>query len=326
MTMPLVSVVIASFNQAKYLGNSVESVLNQTYGNVELIVVDDGSTDNTQDVLSQYCDRITVIQQPNSERGAARNRGLSEAHGEFIAFLDADDSWTPKKLTQEVEYFLKHPDTGVLYSDVKIIDESGQVTGCARKPSHFGWVTQDILTANFISFSAHLLRREAAVKVGGFPESRLISGSEDWIFWVHLSTQVQFAHLPVVTAFYRVHPENTSSNAAAMERSMSRAAEEIEHSRWLPAEMRTAIPAMHANISLANAINFCSCGNRRTAWHYLLAAARYNPRIILDPRFPYTVFRNSFPRVTSRLRLLWHGREVSARHYEWAPGSNNDHR
>lgn len=306
MRMPLVSVVIATYNQAKYLGDSIESVLNQTYGNVELIVVDDGSTDNTQEVLSQYCGRITMIQQPNSERGAARNRGLYEARGEFIAFLDADDIWVPKKLAREVEYLLKHPDTGVVYGDVKIIDESGRVTGRLRKPSHFGWVTREILTSNFVSFSSHLVRREAAVKIGGFPESRLISGSEDWVFWVHLSTQVRFAHLPVSTALYRIHPENTSSNARAMERAMRNSAEEVENAPWLPAEVKTAIPAMRANKSLANAINFCSCGDRRTAWHYLLAAACHKPSIVLDPRFPYTILRNSFPGFTSRLRLLWH--------------------
>lgn len=317
MTAPLVSVVIASYNQAKYLGYTIESVLNQTYGNVELIVIDDGSTDHTQEILSRYSGRLKPIWQPNSERGAARNRGLREAHGDFIAFLDADDLWMPEKLAREVRFLIEHPDIGVVYSDVLVMDGTGGIAGRLRKSSHLGWVTREILISNFVSFSSHLMRRAVAIRAGGFPENRMISGSEDWVFWVRVSTLTQFAHLGVASSMYRIYPENTSSNASAMERAMHHAAAEVETAPWLPTEVKGFLPAMRANRSLANAINFCSAGDRRTSWHYLLTAAKYAPTIILDPRFPYTLFRNAFPKLASLARPLWHGwKTVAARPYE----------
>lgn len=305
MTSPLVSVVIASYNQAKYLGYTIESVLHQTYSNIELIVVDDGSTDHTKEVLSRYDGRLKSIWQPNSERGAARNRGLCEAMGEFIAFLDADDLWMPEKLAREVNVLIEHPNIGVVYSDVLVINGAGSVTGRVRKPSRFGWVTRELLISNFVSFSANLMRRAAAIRAGGFPEDRLISGSEDWVFWVKVSTLTQFAHLNDVNCMYRVHPENTSSNATAMERAMRHAAAEVEHAPWLPAEVRGALPAMRANRSLANAINFCSATDRKASVRYLIIAAKHAPSIAFDPRFTYTLFRNTFPGWSSLVRRFW---------------------
>ena len=309
---PLVSVVIATYNQAEYLGYTIESVLNQTYPSIELIVVDDGSTDSTPDVAARFGGRITYIRQANTERGAARNRGLAEARGEFIAFLDSDDIWLPDKIKNEVEYLRQHPDVGFVYSDREYIDADGRYIGYGRAPEHHGWLTAELLKQNFVCLSANLARREAMLKTGGFPEGRLISGSEDWVAWIRLSTEVQFGYLPVITVLYRIHPANTMNNAPAMERAMTNAIKVVESADWLKPEFRRYFPYMKANVALFTAINYCAVGVRKTVWHYLWIALQHNFWIVLDPRFAYTVLKNTLPFVAGFLSTVRHEWQMSS--------------
>lgn len=310
---PLVSVVIATYNQAKYLGYTIESVLNQTYPNIELIVVDDGSTDSTPEVAARFGGRIAYIRQANTERGAARNRGLAEARGEFIAFLDSDDIWLPDKIKNEVEYLQQHPDLGFVYSDREYIDADGRYIGYGRAPEHHGWVTGELLKQNFVCLSANLARREAMLKTGGFPEDRLISGSEDWVAWIRLSTEVQFGHLPVITVLYRIHPANTMNNAPAMERAMTNAMKAVEAADWLKPEFRRYFLYLKANCALFTAINYCSARARNATWRYLWIALRHNFWIVLEPRFTYTVLKNTLPSLAGFL---------STARREWQMGSS----
>src|SRR3989304_595361 len=113
--MPRVSVIIPTYNTAHYIAPAVESVLGQTYQDTEIIVVDDGSTDNTRTVLTPYMDRIQYIVQDNKGRSEARNRGIHQSQGEFIAFLDADDLWLPDKLSQQVAALDEHEQAVLAY-------------------------------------------------------------------------------------------------------------------------------------------------------------------------------------------------------------------
>src|SRR5207248_406310 len=172
---PPISVVIATFNQAAYLGETLESVLRQSYPEVEIIVVDDGSTDATPAVAERYGGRIRYVRQENAERGAARNAGLRLAHGAFVAFLDSDDVWLPHKLEREAAVLIAQPDVAVVYSDVELIDAAGRRLGASPRPSFHGHIAAQLIRWNFLMLSATLARAEAVRAAGGFSEDRRLA-------------------------------------------------------------------------------------------------------------------------------------------------------
>src|SRR5438874_1624069 len=123
MSRPLVSVVIPTYNSAHYIGEAVQSVLAQTYTNFEVIVVDDGSTDDTRERLESVAGRIRYLYQPNGGVSKARNRGIQEARGELIAFLDGDDEWLPEKLAKQLAYMRANPSSPLVHADVYQLHE-----------------------------------------------------------------------------------------------------------------------------------------------------------------------------------------------------------
>jgi hypothetical protein len=142
-----------------------------------------------------------------------------------------------------------------------------------------------------VSIGTHLVRTELVKEIGGFREERQLSGAEDWEMWVRLSLETDFAYLPAVTAKIRTHPGNTMSDAAAMRRSTSRAAELFRKSQVLASNYAAELRRMDANVALVNAINFCSQKEQRKSKSFLKSAFAADPRIILDPRFAYTAAR-----------------------------------
>lgn len=287
---PLVSVVIPTYNRARYIAETIDSVLAQTYDNVEIIVIDDGSTDNTAEVVAPFLDRIRYIQQVNSERGAARNHGLRLATGKYIAFLDSDDLWLPRKAEQGVAFLEANPHVGLIYTDAIQIDGEGRQTRKlhARGPS--GHVTAKLLERNFVGIATQLARTSIVRDVDGFREERELSGSEDWEMWVRMSLMTEFAYLPEVTAKVRTHPDNTMTDAAVMQRSMAKAAQLFRGNEALLPYKRV-LGRMDAQTALVNAINYCSNGKRGQALGFLRRALAAQPSIIFDLRYPYTILR-----------------------------------
>ena len=127
-TAPLITVIVVNYNYGRYLGECIDSVLAQTYPNIEVIVVDDGSTDNSLSILQPYGERILIIQQENKGVSAARNAGLLKSKGQWIAFLDSDDAWRPEKL-QEQSTYLQDPAVGMVFCGVEYTDDSGCCLG-----------------------------------------------------------------------------------------------------------------------------------------------------------------------------------------------------
>jgi hypothetical protein len=152
-------------------------------------------------------------------------------------------------------------------------------------------VTERLLMENFVTIGTHLIRTALVREIGGFREERQLSGSEDWEMWVRLSQRTDFAYNPIVTAKIRTHPGNTMSDAAAMRRSTGRAAELFHQSPELASGYGKALRRMDAHLALVNAINYCSSREHRKSIQYLRDAIAADPRIILDPRFGYTIFR-----------------------------------
>ena len=288
---PLLSVIIPTYNRADYIALTIESVLKQTYDNIEVIVIDDGSTDNTAQVVKPFARKVRYVLQANAERGASRNHGLRLAKGKYIAFLDSDDLWLPDKAAAGIHFLERNPEVGLLCTDALQINGSGKETGTLRAHGMSGRVTGRLLQKNFVIMPTHLARTSVVREIGGFREERELSGSEDWEMWVRLSIVADVAYIPEITAKYRVHTANTMSSAAGMQRSMGRAAQLFRQSEQLAHSYGRSLRKMDANIALVNAINYCSQGDRRRSVRLLTDAFSSDPTTAFDPRFGYTLYR-----------------------------------
>ena len=213
-TEPLVSVIIATHNCAQYVGAAVESVLAQTYPNVEVQVVNDGSTDNTADVLARYDDnpRVHCHEQANAGQTSAKNRGIREARGEFIAFCDADDMWLPDKLAVQMPGFRQNDTIGVVYSRAIHINEHGQPLDSDIRTDRCvsGRIAEALFTYNIIPFGTAVVRRRCFEEMGAFDE-RYRMGI-DWELWLRLSTRYEFFYVDAPTYLYRVWSRQMSRN------------------------------------------------------------------------------------------------------------------
>jgi glycosyltransferase involved in cell wall biosynthesis len=218
----LVSVIVPCYNCARFVREGVDSVLSQTGGQVEVIVVDDGSTDESAQILATYGDRIRVLTQKNAGVAAARNAGLRAARGEFIAFLDADDVWLPGKVAAQVGYLRRHADIGLVYANWRVWrpDDDGvwrvpaqlaRSTGAqddidARRS---GWLYNQLLEDCVIHTSSALMRRSLAVRVGFF-DAALRCG-EDYDYWLRASRETRIDKLTGCYSLYRMHAASVTS-------------------------------------------------------------------------------------------------------------------
>ena len=194
------SVVIPTYNRAATIGRAIESALSQTRPHFEIILVNDGSTDHTEEAIKPYRDRIRYISQDNRGSASARNRGILEGSGNYIAFLDSDDLWYPKKLERVEIAIREYPEAGLFYSDSNVIDGNGRLMWVHKCPHIIGSAYQKFLESDFVSTSAVVVRRNCFDGVGVFSES--LTGCEDWDMWIRLSRQFSSIHIPeVLSAF-----------------------------------------------------------------------------------------------------------------------------
>lgn len=215
---PLVSTIIPTYNRADFVVEAVRSVLNQTYGRLEIIVVDDGSTDDTGGILSEYRDKIKYIYQERSERSRARNEGVRRAGGDYVAFLDADDIWLPTKVEKQVQVLNERPDVGVVYTGVEFIDLHGHPHDrklCWDAPVR-GALYEDLMTHNVIvgSLSGIMVRRECLDRVGLFDESMNIC--EDLDLYRRIARYYGFYKINLPLVKIRIHGDNTQRDPITM--------------------------------------------------------------------------------------------------------------
>jgi glycosyltransferase involved in cell wall biosynthesis len=187
-------VIIPTFNRAAFVREAIVSVLGQEYPHLEVIVVDDGSQDHTPAVVRGCGPQITYIQQPHAGVSAARNRGVAASHGEFIAFLDSDDLWQPKKVTAQVALFSQQPQVQACYTDEIWIRHGVRVNPRQIHAKYAGWIFLPSLPRCIISPSSIMLRRTLWERLGGFDES--LPACEDYDLWLRLTAVVPVALLP----------------------------------------------------------------------------------------------------------------------------------
>lgn len=220
---PKVSVIIPYHNGKKFIAEAIESVLSQTYQNFEIIIVDDGPTDNIKAVIEPYTiDSKVKLVQHETNRGipSARNTGIRHSKGEYIAFLDQDDLWFPKKLEYQVAVFERaSTDLGFVFSNMNIIDNEGIVKICSAVstiPSNINnFSSQEVLktlflNGNFISMITVMVRRECITTIGLFDEI-IKGGSDDYDICLRLATKYKIEYLDVPLAAHRIHSANYSN-------------------------------------------------------------------------------------------------------------------
>ena len=212
MTNPTLSVVMAAKNYARFIRQAVDSVLAQTFADWELIVVDDGSADDTEAVVRPYLidHRIRYVRSDALGQSRAKNLGVGLTAGEFVAFLDADDAWLPTKLERQLEVFRATPAVGVCFSARRIIDEAGnELPGNGGPtPDQRGDVLRAVFRKNFVCFSSVVIRRAVFDHVGGFdPDLDL---SIDYDLWLRVAAHHPFDFAPEPLVLYRTGHGNLS--------------------------------------------------------------------------------------------------------------------
>lgn len=206
--MDLVSIVIPAHNAETYLSETLESALQQTYPNCEVIVVDDGSTDSTPIILATFGSRIRVIRQENGGSAAARNTGVAAARGKWIAFLDSDDVWLPEKIARQLEgcgdCMISHTDS-ICFGDTV----SQEIRRSSFEPPGLGQILEHLLVINFITNSTVMLRRDIFERYRGFDESYVTC--EDWALWLRICADHDLGYLAEPVVRYRFHKKSKSA-------------------------------------------------------------------------------------------------------------------
>jgi len=200
----LVSVVVATHNMGPYLPETIDSILAQDYSDFEIIVIDDGSDDETDEVLASYREslRIKSVKQANQGQAVAKNRGIAESHGKYVAFCDADDTWRVDKLSLQVPCLATDERIGVVFSDVIHIDSAGKPLPKPEVRRVGGRITADLLVDNFIPFSSAIARRDILEEKGGFDER--LAMSIDYDLWLRISVDYLFHYVPEPLMNYRI--------------------------------------------------------------------------------------------------------------------------
>ena len=218
---PLVSVIIPAYNAERFILEALESIDTQRYLPLEILLIDDGSTDGTVELVRRHAPNVQIVSQPTAGASAARNTGLRLASGEFICFLDADDGWFPGKLAAQTDYLVAHPEVGIVYHEwhVRQSDASGVFQepqfdllpkpSCTIDPGLSGWIYPHLLFECCVHTSTVMMRRSIAHEIGYF-DTDLVTG-EDYDYWLRASQHCEIHKLAATLSFYRSTPGGLTS-------------------------------------------------------------------------------------------------------------------
>lgn len=297
---PRVSVVVPVHNGSRTLAEALDSVFTQTFAAYEVIVVNDASRDHCLEILESYGPRIKLVSlTENRGQSAARNLGASLAQGEYLAFLDQDDVWYPRKLERQVAILDQHPEVGLIYSDLDEVDEQGHYKTLAvhrsysmghPKPSLVTIVVDDL----FILPSTVVCRKYLFEKVGGFDEQLI--GYEDDDLWIRMWPVCRFAYLPEPLAKWRVHRASTSESPL-MERSRQIFHQKLINSFVGDPLMQAVVKRRFYNVYGSRGTQLLRRGEKARARAHYWMALRNRPCAALmlcrwaSTFFPYRIIR-----------------------------------
>ena len=323
MVASLVSVVIPAYNAETTILETIASVRAQTHRDLEILVIDDGSTDATLERVRTIDDeRLSVFSYPNGGLAAARNRGVAHATGAFVSFLDADDLWTADKLACQLAALERAPDAGLAYSWTIFVDQQGRFLFPKERLYFEGDVRLPLLRECFIASGSNvLLRRRCVESVGPFCGDAELRSAEDWDYWLRAAVDWPFVVVPRYQILYRISAASMTSDAAGMEsaclavlrRALAKAPDDLRRRRReYEANVKHYVSFLHLTRSARG-------DRRRMAGRKLLEAIRLHPRIVTRRKTFVLLWtwlllglvpRTVAPRVTTGLLRL-HGRVMT---------------
>jgi glycosyltransferase involved in cell wall biosynthesis len=300
---PMFSVIIPTYNRSRHVVEAVESVLAQRFDDFDVWVIDDGSTDATVDALHPYIASIRYLRQPNRGHAAARNRGIRESSGSYLAFLDSDDRWHPDKLGRFAEAIQRAADVGLLYSDVTVVTYGRQplwVQRARRVDGGDGYLA--LLRGNFITMSSVVVSRAAVRACGLFDEHLRLS--PDWDLWIRIARRFPVAHVPFpLTEYSALGADSQSADAsedwaAELQYVIAKAlaadpATAREHSREIIARLNYAIGR-----------TLLLQGSRRTAISAFGTSIRLRPTLWRPYVYLALTAADVIPRLPRRLKRI----------------------
>jgi glycosyltransferase involved in cell wall biosynthesis len=270
---PQVSVIIPTFNRGWILKEAIDSVLTQDYKDFELIVVDDGSTDNTSEILASYGIDIRVLFQENKGVSATRNRGITEASGEYIAFLDSDDLWLPQKLSTQIKFFNQTPDALICQTEEVWIRKGKRVNPKIRHKKPSGMIFEPSLELCLVSPSAVMIRRVLFDRVGEFDVT--LPACEDYDLWLRISCRFPVYLIDTPLIIKRGGHNDQLSSMKGLDKFRIKAVEKIIKSgRLAEDQYRAAVKALKEKCKIY-ADGCRKRGREEEALYYDLLSGKY---------------------------------------------------
>jgi glycosyltransferase involved in cell wall biosynthesis len=274
---PSVSVIMPCFNHARYIANSIESVLSQSYSNLELLITDDCSSDNSKEIIEAFRNKdtriVSIYNRANLGASNARNMAIKACRGDYIAFCDADDLWEKEKIKIQIECLQSRREYDVVFCDSLIINEKGLLTGEKFSSQHGkakdvkGNIFHELCLSNFINTPSVLLRKECIDKVGLFNEN--IKYIEDWFYWITLAHHFRFIYIDAPLVKYRVHSNSSNKDQTGLKKQRIEVCKLILNSfPDLPNEIKSALAYNIARDDV-------EMGNKSEAFLHYLISIRY---------------------------------------------------
>ena len=288
---PKVSVVIPTYNGMKYLPKTLASVLDQTFQDFEVLIVNDGSPDNVIEWASSICDsRVRLISQENQGIAIARNTGILNSKGEYIALLDHDDLWEATKLDKQLQVFESNPSLGLVSTWTIFFDDKDNSELSIDKTVYpTGDVSRiAILKQLIMSASCPMIHRKCFDAVGLFDPD--LSGADDWDMWVRIAFKYPFGLVQEPLVRYRVHANNTSKDYKAMALRIDRAIEKVFS--WIPPDLAWTKNRNYCGANLYIASIARSIGEYNQSIYYQLRAFKFSPRSCFNIEYFKTVLRD----------------------------------
>jgi glycosyltransferase involved in cell wall biosynthesis len=241
-----VSVIIPVHNGAEYIASALRSVLSQTQPAQEIFVIDDGSKDDLDQALAPFRAQITLLRHPQALGvSAARNTAITAASGEWLAFLDHDDEWLPRKTELQLQAVEGRPEIGLIYGDMEVFGDITKPSRLQNLPTPRGRVFKELLLFNFITPSAAIARRAAVLEVGGFDDT--FENVQDRDLCLRLAACWEVEYVPEALTRYRVHAGNMSKNRSSALRDLFRLLQKAQN--FSPADYQAVWPQVRHNLA-----------------------------------------------------------------------------
>lgn len=281
----LISIIVPTYNRAGYIERTIQSVLKQTYVNFELIIVDDGSTDDTETVIASFKDdRVKYWRKKNGERAAARNFGVQKACGVYITFLDSDDLFMPDHLAEAIRYINSNPDINIFHQGYNVIDPQGHII--------YPWkplpnpVNDKLTEGNFLSCLGIFVKRDILLHQP-FNEDRALSGTEDYELWVRLAARYPIRTRGVVTASLVNHESRSvlQIDAAKFVTRITLAKKYLSDDEQVKSMFGIRLKKIAGYLDLYAALHLAISNHKGMGWKFLYQAFSQWPAMIFNYRF-----------------------------------------